>query len=112
MQTVFADHSQRGIKSTIYEREDYLNQRPRDWNFGIYWAQNLLAECLPTDVLERMGTAQVSPHEVPSEKDHLTILNGETGQLLANVPTPKVQRLGRNRLRSLLAGGLDIGVCQ
>ncbi|KKY17442.1 putative monooxygenase fad-binding protein [Phaeomoniella chlamydospora] len=28
-----------GIKCTVFEQDKALDARPRDWNFGIYWAQ-------------------------------------------------------------------------
>ena len=37
-----------GIKSTVFEKEHYLNERPRDWSLDIYWAQSSLTECLPS----------------------------------------------------------------
>lgn len=37
-----------GIECTVLEREQYLNERPRDWSFGIYWGAEL-ADRVPAD---------------------------------------------------------------
>lgn len=99
-----------GIKYTIYEREAHMNARSRNWNFGIYWAQAPLAECLPQAIQDAMSKAQVDPNRPPNEKDALHILNAQTGEVLAKVPTPNVYRLNRNRFRELIAEGIDIEV--
>lgn len=37
-----------GIECTALEREQYLNERPRDWSFGIYLGAEL-ADRVPAD---------------------------------------------------------------
>lgn len=36
-----ADVLKVGTKCTVFERESYLNQRRRDWSFGLYWAHGM-----------------------------------------------------------------------
>ncbi|KAL8954103.1 MAG: hypothetical protein Q9222_000082 [Ikaeria aurantiellina] len=96
------------IKCTVFERENYINERSRDWTFGIYYAQAPLTECLPKHLSERLTTAFVDPHRGYSENDALTMLNGETGESLQNMPTPNVLRLNRSKFRALIAEGIDI----
>lgn len=98
------------ISCTVYEREAYLNARPRDWNFGIYWAEAPLAECLPESIQDAMRKAQVNPNRSPSGKDSLPILNAETGEPLMRAPTPNVLRLNRKRFREVISLGIDIKV--
>ena len=98
------------MKCTVYEREAYLNERPRDWSFGIYWAQESLNQCLPTDLKDRLGTAQVDPSYKPGKDDVIPLCNGETGETLAKVPTPFVYRLGRAKFRALISKGINIEV--
>lgn len=108
--TFLADIFKLGIKCTVFERESYLNQRSRDWSFGIYWAQGPLWECLPEPFRAKLNTATVNPSRTPSPEDFIRMLNGETAEELIRVPTPNVIRLKRSSFRALLAEGLDVQV--
>lgn len=99
-----------GIKFTIFEREHYLNERPRDWSFGIYWAQSSLLECLPKSLLGRLNTAQVDPSRTSTPDDYMRLINGKTAEELSRVPTPNVYRLRRSKFRALSAEGIDVQV--
>lgn len=99
-----------GIKCAVLEREQYLNERPRDWSFGIYWAQSSLTECLPTSLLNKLNTAQVDLSRRPSQCDYMRLMNGTTAEELSRVSTPNVYRLRRSRFRTLLAEGIGIRV--
>ena len=98
------------ISCTVYEREDYLNARGRNWNFGIYWAQAPLAECLPQTLQDEITKAQVNPFSLPSKDATMPVLNAESGEVLMRAPTPQVLRLNRARFREMLARGVDIKV--
>lgn len=100
------------ISCTVYEREDFLNARGRNWNFGIYWAQAPLSECLPQTLQDEITKAQVNPFSVPSKDATMPILNAESGEVLMRAPTPQVLRLNRARFREMLARGVDIKVYQ
>lgn len=97
-----------GIKCTVYEREAYLNERRRDWSFGIYWAHDSFEECLPKELKDKLATAQVDPSFKSSKDDVLPLLNAEIGEVLGRVPAPLVYRLGRARFRSLISTGIKI----
>ena len=99
-----------GVKCTIFEREQYLNERGRDWGFGIYWAQEPLAECLPEVNLAKMPAAYADEHHQPAPDDFVPIFNSGTGEQLSRVPTPHSLRLQRVKFRSVLAEGVDIKV--
>ena len=99
-----------GIKCTVFERETYLNERSRDWSFGIYWAQNWLKECLSDSLHGRLNTAQVDPSRTPDPHDFLRLLNGKTAKELLTLPTPNLYRLKRSSFRALLAEGIDVQV--
>lgn len=99
-----------GVKCTIFEREQYLNERGRDWGFGIYWAQEPLAECLPEANLAKMPAAYADAHHQPGPDDFVPIFNSATGEQLNRVPTPHSLRLQRAKFRSVLAEGIDIKV--
>ena len=95
----------------MYEREAYLNERPRDWSFGVYWAQDSFEECLPRELKDKIATAQVDPSFKPSKDDVVPLLNGETGEILRQVPAPLVYRLGRAKFRALISEGVSVEVC-
>ena len=99
-----------GIKCTVFEQEHYLNERSRDWSFGIYWAQSSLTECLPKSLLNKLNTAQVDPLRTSTPDDYLRLMNGKTAEELLRVPTPNVYRLRRSKFRALLAEGIDVQV--
>ncbi|KAL8788898.1 MAG: hypothetical protein Q9213_001421 [Squamulea squamosa] len=96
------------IKCTLFERENYLNERLRDWNFGIYHAKPQLDECLPAKISNRISSVLVDSTRGLREHDVLPLLNGQTGELLMNLPTPNVVRLNRSKFRALIAEDLDI----
>lgn len=97
-----------GIKCTVFEREHYLNERPRDWSFGIYWAQSSLTECLPNSLISRLTTAQVDPLRTSTPDDYMRLMNGQTAGELLRVPTPNMYRLKRSKFRALLNEGIDV----
>lgn len=99
-----------GVSCTIYEREEYLNARSRDWNYGIYWAQSPLAECLPPNIREALKQAQVDPSHAPDEKDTLLLLHAETGETLMRIPTPYHVRYNRSKFRTTISDGVKIEV--
>ena len=99
-----------GVTCTVFEREHFLNERSRDWSFGIYWAQEWLTECLPGSLLGKLNTAQVDPLRTPGPDDYMRLMNGRTGEDLTLVPAPNLYRLMRSRFRGLLAEGIDVKV--
>lgn len=99
-----------GIKCTVFEREHYLNERPRDWSFGIYWAQSSLTECLPNSLISRLTAAQVDPLRTSTPDDYMRLMNGQTAEELLRVPTPNMYRLKRSKFRALLNEGIDVQV--
>lgn len=98
------------IKCTVFERENFLNERSRDWSYGLYWAQGWLRECLPDALHGRLNAAQVDPTRSPSPSDNLRLLNGKTAEQFTRVPTPNLYRLRRSQFRVLLAEGINVQV--
>ncbi|KAL8672565.1 MAG: hypothetical protein Q9168_002970 [Polycauliona sp. 1 TL-2023] len=96
------------IKCTLFERESRLNERPRDWNFGIYHAKPQFDECVGEYISSRIKSALVDPIRGLSDKDVLPMINAQTGEVLGKIPTPNVLRLNRSKFRALIAEGLDI----
>ncbi|KAL9020503.1 MAG: hypothetical protein Q9185_002276 [Variospora sp. 1 TL-2023] len=98
------------IKCTLFERENYLNERLRDWNFGVYHAKPQFDECLPDRISNKLTSALSDPFRGLSEHDVFPMFNAQTGELLMEMPTPNALRLNRSRFRALIAEGLDIQV--
>ena len=107
---ISAETLQLGIKCTVFERESFLNQRPRDWSFGIYWAHGPLEECLPEPLRAKLNTATVDPSRKPGPNDFMRIVNGKTADELARMPISNVYRLKRSAFRALIVEGLDVQV--
>lgn len=101
--------TQVGIRCTVFEQDDSLDQRSRDWDFGIYWAQTPLDECLLDDVRDKIITAQVDNIQ-PSADDFLPVYNGLTSEIIHTIPTPHYIRLRRREFARVLGNEIDIRV--
>ncbi|PQE03107.1 fad binding domain-containing protein [Rutstroemia sp. NJR-2017a BVV2] len=106
------------IPYTIFEQDSSLMQRSRDWNFGIYWAQSRLDECLTARLKALLYSVQTEPERTalkilsstytPNAASVLPVHNGETGLLMKNIPAPWSLRLRRKKWLELLSQDLDI----
>ncbi|KAK7540728.1 uncharacterized protein J3D65DRAFT_250740 [Phyllosticta citribraziliensis] len=96
-----------GIKCTVFERDPDLDSRPRDWNFGIYWAQTSLDECLPKEASEKIISAQVDNFR-PSPDAFIPFFNGVTGELMTQLDTPYYLRLRRREFARVMGSGIDV----
>ncbi|TVY90346.1 FAD-dependent monooxygenase [Lachnellula willkommii] len=99
---------QAGIPCTVFEQDANLQQRPRDWNFGIYWAQSRLDECLTEDLRSLVPTVQTDPSYKPSDASVMPVHHGETGKLLKNLPAPWSLRLKRKKWLEMISKDIDI----
>ncbi|CRG85571.1 hypothetical protein PISL3812_02618 [Talaromyces islandicus] len=96
-----------GVPCTVFEQDTKADARPRDWNYGIYWAQSYLAECLPPELVSQLESAQVDSH-TPSGSDILPTFNLATGEPLISVSAPYSYRLQRRKFLNLISTGIDI----
>jgi len=99
-----------GISCTVFEQDTSFFQRPRDWNFGIYWAQSRLDECLTPELRALVETVQTDPTYTPSAESVMPIHNGETGELMKNLAAPWSLRLRRKKWLQMLSKNVDIQV--
>jgi hypothetical protein len=99
-----------GISCTVFEQDTSHFQRPRDWNFGLYWAQSRLDECLTDDIKALIQTVETDPSYVSSAESVLPMYNGKTGELLKNTPAPWSHRFSRRKWLQLLTKDIDIQV--
>ena len=93
----------------MFESDAANAERARDWNFGIYWAQSPLSDCLPEEIAQQLESVQVDEHK-PREDDFMPAFNAETSELLIAIPAPFSLRLHRRKFLKLISSGLDIRV--
>ncbi|KAL3417966.1 hypothetical protein PVAG01_10975 [Phlyctema vagabunda] len=96
-----------GIASSVFEADATSTARPRDWSFGVYWAQSPLASVLDDSVVARIQQSQVDDR-VPTADDVLPIYNSAAGELICDAPSPYSLRLQRRRWLGLLSEGVDV----
>lgn len=104
------DKAKVGIPCTVFEQDASRTQRPRDWNFGIYWAQSRLDDCLPPELKPLLHSCQTDPTYKPNAESVMPVHNGETGELLKNLPAPWSLRIHRRRWLKMLSNDIDIQV--
>jgi len=96
------------IACTIFEQDATPFARPRDWNFGIYWAQSRLDECLSDEMRAKVVTCQTDPSYQPKETSVMPVYNGQTGELMKDLPAPWSLRIHRRRWLKMLSSDVDI----
>ena len=77
---------------------------------AVHWALDYLQVLLPSDVFNKVPQAQVDPFWAPPDADIVPVCNGQTGEVLKNIPIQKMYRVARAKFRLLLAEGMPIQV--
>lgn len=101
-----------GIDATVFEKDASPTARPRDWNFGIYWALSPLESILPPELHDRLRMVQTDVTHEPNADSVMPIFNGASGELLRALETPFSIRLRRRSWLDLLRTGIDVRVCR
>ncbi|KAJ6790325.1 hypothetical protein PWT90_06402 [Aphanocladium album] len=100
---------QNGFRAIVFEREEAIDARPREWTMLVHWAMPIFQRLVPKDILKDLNGALCNPYlHFNAETESLPCYNGITGNLLFSSPTPGARRVSRRRLRALLARGIDI----
>ncbi|KIX02974.1 uncharacterized protein Z518_06524 [Rhinocladiella mackenziei CBS 650.93] len=98
-----------GISFAIYDSELSANTyRPREWGMSVQWGLPMLKDCLPPDLFDRFYTAANDPTFEPPDPGVLPTWNGQTGELLKNIPLLRMYRVSRRRCRNLCSEGIDV----
>ncbi|KAK6365362.1 hypothetical protein LTS17_011334 [Exophiala oligosperma] len=98
-----------GISYAIYESEpSATTYRPREWGMSVQWGLPMLADCLPKELFDRIYTAAVDPNFEPPDPGVLPTYNGQTGELMKNIPLLRMYRVSRRRFRKLCSEDIDI----
>ncbi|KAJ6166696.1 hypothetical protein N7470_002143 [Penicillium chermesinum] len=101
-----------GISSTIYERysEREYKARSGQWSMALHWSLPLIEKLLPPGVYSLLSTTYTNRWEEIDANiaSQIPIVNGATGELLAQVPMSNPKRVVRGKLRNLLTAGIEI----
>ncbi|KAL2016598.1 hypothetical protein VTK56DRAFT_3255 [Thermocarpiscus australiensis] len=97
-----------GIDVTVFEKDESPYARPRDWNFGVYWAQSRIEECLTPELNAWVDTVQTDPSYRRVPESVCPIYHGGTGKILKNAPAPNAIRLRRRAWLDLIRTGVDV----
>ncbi|ERS97375.1 hypothetical protein HMPREF1624_06707 [Sporothrix schenckii ATCC 58251] len=98
-----------GFDVAIFDSETHIDARPRDWTIVLHWALPVMQALLPDDVAAKLPRAICNPNlEFDTNAESFPVYNGVTGALMFASPMPGSRRISRQRLRSVLAEGLEI----
>jgi hypothetical protein len=93
----------------IFDSQEHIDARPRDWTLVLHWALPTFSKLLPEAVLANLKSAICNPRlDFTPDVECLPCLNGVTGDLLFKSPMPGSRRVSRQRLRKVLSEGLDV----
>jgi hypothetical protein len=100
---------QNGFEVAVFDREPSINAHSRDWTILLHWAMPTMAKLLQEDVLKNLPRAICNPYlNFNTDVEYLPCYNGITGEILFKSPLPGSRRISRQKLRGVLAEGLDI----
>ncbi|KAF4445786.1 hypothetical protein F53441_10535 [Fusarium austroafricanum] len=104
--------AQHGIPARVFERDSDLETRGVGWGLTLLWSLPALKALLPKHLFERLPEAYVDREAVVEGlSSTFPFFNLSTGELVASVPkAPESQRIRvtRQKLRALLATGINI----
>lgn len=105
---------QLNIPLRIFERDDDFTSRGSGWGLTLHWSLPALRELLPKDLLSRLPDTYVDRAAVERNEDStFPFFDLTTGEKKGAVPRAGENeriRVSREKLRQLLATGIDIEV--
>jgi 2-polyprenyl-6-methoxyphenol hydroxylase-like FAD-dependent oxidoreductase len=96
------------VECIVFEKDDALHAKSRDWNMGLHWGAPSLKRVLSEEAWNRLQTVQVDPNVPPKPNDTLKFLDSSTGEVIGGATVDLFHRLRRSKLRDLLAEGIDV----
>ncbi|OAA61873.1 FAD-binding domain containing protein [Niveomyces insectorum RCEF 264] len=101
-----------GFDVALFDAEPALDARAnRDWTIVLHWALPVMQALLPAAVVARLPHAICNPFlEFDARAEAFAVFHGATGDPLFQSPMPGSRRVSRQRLRRVLAEGLDVGI--
>lgn len=91
----------------MFEKDECLNARARDWNMGLHWGAKHLEALLSEDAWSRIQSVQTDPN-VPMKAYDLRFLNAQTGEEMGSTFIEPHHRLRRSKVRQLLVEGVPV----
>lgn len=99
------------VPFTVFERDPTLSHRGRGWGLTIHWALGTFTSLLPQHLIDRLPEVYVNPEaSISGENGNFLFFDLQSGETRWKVPPDKRIRISRERLRALLADGVDIQV--
>ena len=99
------------VPFTVFERDPTLSHRGRGWGLTIHWALDRFTSLLPQHLIDRLSEVYVNPEaSMSDENGKFMFFDVRSGEMKWTVPPGKRMRVSRERLRALLAEGVDIQV--
>lgn len=99
------------VQFTVFERDPTLSHRGRGWGLTIHWALDSFISLLPQHLIDRLPATYVNPQaSLSGENGNFLFFDVRSGETRWTVPPGKRIRVSRERLRALLADGLEIQV--
>ncbi|KAJ5674770.1 uncharacterized protein N7477_004704 [Penicillium maclennaniae] len=101
-----------GISATVYEKysDDKYQERSGKWTMALHWSIPHIQACLPPELFEQLKSVETNPwgKQDPKVVGNIPLINGRSGELLANVPMPSPRRIVRGKLRDLFNVDVDV----
>jgi 2-polyprenyl-6-methoxyphenol hydroxylase-like FAD-dependent oxidoreductase len=103
---------QAGTKHTIFDSEDGVRFRPKEWTMGIHWGLPLLESLLPPHLAKRIPTdgsvdGFLDYSEPPNNGAY--IFDGVTGEVLKDLTVDgRIVRVSRRRIRALCREDVEV----
>lgn len=93
----------------VFEQEESIDARPRDWTILLHWGLPLFEKLIPQHIFKELNSALCNPYlQFDAKMESLPVYNGVTGELLFSSHIPSSRRVSRRRLRALLAQDIQI----
>ena len=107
---------QLNIPFHIFERDTDFTSRGSGWGLTLHWSLPALRELLPADLISRLPDTYVDRAAVERKEDStFPFFDLSTGEKKGAVPRAGENeriRVSREKLRQLLATGVDVKVAQ
>ncbi|KAK0721053.1 hypothetical protein B0H67DRAFT_211733 [Lasiosphaeris hirsuta] len=98
-----------GFDVAVFDREHSIDARPRDWTILLHWALPAFTKLLPQEVVAKLPEAICNPNlDFDHEAESVVCYNGDTGNVLFKNHLPGSRRISRQKLRRVLAEGIDV----
>ncbi|KAF5005660.1 hypothetical protein FDECE_7916 [Fusarium decemcellulare] len=95
-----------GIEYEIFDKRGPATPQ-RDWGITVHWAVEFL-NLYPDDFIKRLYTAQVVESKLEEPAEFVLFHNGETGEIIKEIPLGPARRFSHRKIRALLAEDIHV----